>query len=402
MSGTAGPYKPYYYRMKQGALYIEQLMVEKLSGIIDGKSSAYLDDLISRDAGVRGRWEQLVKDFDQLGGPRYGAGLDTTAALTRLRSEITGGSNRTDPEKRAGVFPIRRLLVAASLAIPLIVAGMLFFSTRKGAPAIAAEKKIKLYLDGGREIDLPADGSGMTADVQDVRLNAGNGALSYTPSKDGLDHSMNTLTIPATLTYKLTLADGVEVRLNSESSLKFPFSFDKDKREVWVSGEAYFKVPADAHRPFVVHTSAFDVQVLGTEFNVNAYDSSRVTASLVSGSISARAGNGAGTIIKPGYTVSYTGNGEFRVIPFDGEDLSWIRGIYYFDHAFLKDIAGAVRRWYGTELVFDDPGTAGLQFTGAMIKDRPLKEFLDHLEQTSGIRYTTDKGGIHLHAANRQ
>ena len=390
-------------------MYIEQLMVEKLSGIIDGESSAYLDELISRDAAVRGRWEQLSKDFGRLGGTHYAEGLDAAAVLSRLRSEIDSRNSVGATESKARVIPVRRLVVAASLAIPLVVAGMLFLSRREAAPLTTAskvaDKRVKLYLDDGRVIDLPADGNGMTADVhqvvRDVKLNAANGSLSYTPPKDGADITLNTLVIPATRTYKLTLADGVEVWLNSESSLKFPFSFGKDKREVWVSGEAYFKVPAEAHRPFIVHTAAFDVQVLGTEFNVNTYDTSRVTASLVSGAINARSADGAGMVIKPGYRASYSGGSGFRLARFDSQDLSWINGIYYFDHTFLKDIARAIRRWYGTELVFDDPGTASLQFTGAMFKDKPLKEFLDNLEQTSGIRYTADKGVIHLHAAGR-
>lgn len=382
--------------MKQDAIYVEQLMMEKLSGIIDGESAAYLDELIQKDERVRGQWERFVRDYDKMGGARFGSGFGSTAALSRLREGM-------DKPGGAAVrsLLVKRLMAAASLAIPVVVVGVLLLHRSRPVPAASAktgEKKVKLYLGGGREIDLSAGGQ---TDVKDVKLHVGNGSLSYTTLKGGEDQELNTLVVPATMTYDLTLSDGVEVWLNSESRLKFPFSFGKDKREVWVSGEAYFKVPPEAHRPFVVHTSVFDVQVLGTEFNVNTYDSLRTTAALVSGAINARTAEGAAVLIKPGYSASYSGGNTFQLKRFDSEDLSWIKGLYYFDHASLQDIAAAVRRWYGAELVFDEPGIAGLRFTGAMIRNKPLKEFLDNLEMTSGIKYTADGGVIHLHIAGR-
>jgi ferric-dicitrate binding protein FerR (iron transport regulator) len=73
-----------------------------------------------------------------------------------------------------------------------------------------------------------------------------------------------------------------------------------------------------------------------------------------------------------------------------------MRGIYYFQNAFLQDISSAIRRWYGTTLVFDDPALSGSRFTGALRKDRPLTEFLDNLSVISGISYTSANGVIHL------
>jgi transmembrane sensor len=205
------------------------------------------------------------------------------------------------------------------------------------------------------------------------------------------------LVVPATMTYDLVLSDGIEVWLNSESQLKFPFSFSADKREVWVNGEAYFKVSRDAHRPLIVHTPAYDIQVLGTEFNVNAYDSLHSSTSLVSGAINTRAANGGSVVVKPGYQATFSRGEGFRITTFDSDsELSWMKGIYYFQNALLVDIAPVVQRWYGARLVFDDPKMAGSRFTGALRKGRPLNEFLENLSVTSGITYTSGNGVVHL------
>ena len=70
----------------------------------------------------------------------------------------------------------------------------------------------------------------------------------------------------------MTLSDGTRVWLNAETELRFPVVFAKDKREVHVKGEAYFEVVKDSSRPFIVHASGVSTRVLGTSFNVMAYD----------------------------------------------------------------------------------------------------------------------------------
>ena len=97
---------------------------------------------------------------------------------------------------------------------------------------------------------------------------------------------MQTVIVPAGQRAELLLADGTKVWLNSRSKLKFPDRFQKDARKVELDGEGYFEVTHQEEAPFTVHTSKYDVKVLGTEFNVKAYkDKEQFETSLLKGSV---------------------------------------------------------------------------------------------------------------------
>ena len=96
----------------------------------------------------------------------------------------------------------------------------------------------------------------------------------------------NTIDIPIGGEYQLVLADGTKVWLNADSKLRFPVSFTAERREVYLEGEAYFEVAKDSAREFWVHAGAMDVKVLGTSFNVKAYERlETVATTLVEGSV---------------------------------------------------------------------------------------------------------------------
>lgn len=413
--------------MNDQDIYIEQLMMEKLAGVVDPDELAYLDELIENDETVGMQWAELKGNFDRMDSQQYMERLDAGMALSRLQSRMGTSRGEKGPSRiEKGISRIEkgtsriekgtskmevgrkrfiRVAVAASLLVPLIFAGIIYIHRKDTVPPALAEVKkpdrsVKLYLGGHKVLTLDQHTeTADTSDVKNVKLTIGNGSLSYVPLNEKADYILNTLVVPATMTYNLTLADGVEVWLNSESQLKFPFSFTGDKREVWVSGEVYFKVTKDIHRPFIVHTPLYDIQVLGTEFNVNTYDSLHAATALVTGAINARTANGTPILVKPGYKAVLTRGNVFELSAFDSESqLSWMKGLYYFQNALLEDITPAIRRWYGITLVLDDPAISGLRFTGAMRKNRPLNEFLDNLTLTSGVSYTNKNGVIHLKA----
>ena len=108
---------------------------------------------------------------------------------------------------------------------------------------------------------------------------------------------MQTVIVPAGQRAELLLADGTKVWLNSRSKLKFPDRFQKDARKVELDGEGYFEVTHQEEAPFTVHTSKYDVKVLGTEFNVKAYkDKEQFETSLLKGSVEVSNANKSQTI----------------------------------------------------------------------------------------------------------
>jgi ferric-dicitrate binding protein FerR (iron transport regulator) len=381
--------------MTEKEIHIEQLMMERLTGVIGEEDDRYLEDLLRNDTEAREQWQKIQATFEKGGAYNYLQSLEPEAAWR----QVTEGIAR---KKHYRIVKRRRIMLAASLLLPLLVAGLFFYYSRvseRMATVRQPDNSVKLFINGAQAVNLSQYNlsSGKLPLLHNVSLKVGKGSLSYAPLNDQVSHALNTLVIPATAIYMITLSDGTEVSLNSMSELKFAFAFSGDQREVWLRGEAYFKVAKDARHPFIVHTPLTDIQVLGTEFNVNTYDSLKVMTALVEGAVSTREAGGKSVLLKPGYEAVFSKGYGFNIKTFDSNDiLSWMQGIYYFRNASLENIAAVIHRWYGDTLIFDNPGASSGRFTGAMLKDKPLKEFLDNLELTSNVRYYTKNGEIHV------
>ncbi|WP_109693997.1 FecR family protein [Chitinophaga deserti] len=206
----------------------------------------------------------------------------------------------------------------------------------------------------------------------------------------------NQLEVPPRLDCRLVLSDGTEVWLNSRTSLRFPFTFTGNSREVEVSGEAYFNVTTDAGKPFIVHTPQGEIKVLGTSFNVNTYEEGVVATSLVSGSVRA-AGKGGTAILKPGQEAVWRTNKPMEVSRFEQKDkLSWMQGVYYFKAADFQTIAKAIQRWYSLELVVDKPELAAYKFDVKLDKNKPVEDFMEILRVTKGLHYRIEGKELHI------
>src|SRR5690606_10744959 len=138
-------------------------------------------------------------------------------------------------------------------------------------------RTIELKLADGTLIPLSEAG---VVDIGISKLQRVNGKLVCQSRNTALN--CNTLSVRYNMDFKLLLSDGTEVWMNSGTQLRFPFNFNGKTREVYLEGEAYFKVAKNADRPFIVHANGTQVQVLGTSFNVSTYDDEVVT-SLVEG-----------------------------------------------------------------------------------------------------------------------
>ena len=168
-----------------------------------------------------------------------------------------------------------------------------------------------------------------------------------------LSNTMATISVPAGKSMDYTLADGTVIRLNSGARLTYPLAFAKDRREVYLDGEAYFDVVHNERHPFMVKTFASDIEVLGTEFNVNTYRDVEVT--LVSGAVRAERTEGSGQwTLAPGQQLAVTDAGV-QVERVNVEDyICWRQGTYIFKAETLEEIGRTVKRWYGKNIVFLD------------------------------------------------
>jgi len=205
------------------------------------------------------------------------------------------------------------------------------------------------------------------------------------------------LATPAGGQYRLTLADGTKVWLNSQSSIRFPVAFAGNTRLVEVTGEAYFDVAHDARRPFVVKAGKMIVQALGTEFNVHAYgDESTTKTTLIQGSVrviegadsllltpgqegltDVLAGNGVGTSSGGGGGGAIT-NSE-RITLNSSADTAqaaaWKDGYFDFDNLDIQAIMRQFARWYDIRIVFAGKPGAAL-FAGRLQRSLKLSQVM--------------------------
>ena len=254
--------------------------------------------------------------------------------------------------------------------------------------------KAELILANGKRVVLDSD-----MDVHEVEVlgmkyvnDDENGELRYDGSfvaEDSSKMSYNTLYIPKGGEYSLQLPDGSRVWLNSETTLRFPVRFLKDKREVYLCGEAYFKVAKNALSPFHVRVEGGDITVLGTSFNVSAYKED-VTwqTTLVEGRVQVADAEGQ-VIMKPTdqYTVDkQTGKGALSTV--DTElYTSWVDGKFYFNTYAFEDIVKKLERWYDFTMSYQDDEIRKMRFSGTINKHRPLTEVLQFLEKTTDIHF---------------
>lgn len=303
--------------------------------------------------------------------------------------------------------PVRHMAIrnwaAAATVLAVIGAGTWYLWGGQQQPvnySAAIEKPVKSYdirlkLYSGEEVALTGPESNNSRLVGDVQLMSENKMLRY-QQRPGGGSLWNTLEVPAKGDYKILLADGTVVTLNSSSSLRFPFSFTGNTREVEIKGEAYFEVAKNAEKPFIVHTPNGDIRVLGTSFNVNTYEPGKTRTSLVEGSVKAM-GGGKEVVLKPSEeAIAQTGQ-PIVVQRFDkSASLSWMEGVYLFESARLNEIAAVVDRWYDIKIVFDNPAIANYKFDGRLDKARPLEEFLAVLKIAKGVNYKFEGSILHL------
>lgn len=204
-----------------------------------------------------------------------------------------------------------------------------------------------------------------------VAIFLGTSRFAKQSAIDALADNLTTIAAAPGQRIDLTLGDGTSVRLNSGASISYPNVFADDSRRVTLSGEAYFDVEHDAERPFVVSTFASDIEVLGTEFNVNADESENLfSVSLVEGSVKLtdRLGTGKSMIMKPDQTVSLSGN----VLKLDNINISsaisWKDGILNIDTQDFAELMYKLEKTFGVRIVIDRKDMPELKYLNGKLR----------------------------------
>ena len=252
----------------------------------------------------------------------------------------------------------------------------------------SGEMKAMLTLANGQKVELNS-GNKIDVDLGFGRAveDSLSGLVYQLKDTITVPREFHTLSVPRAGEYIMVLSDGSKVWLNSETEMKFPVRFDADKREVFLTGEAYFEVVKDPARPFIVSTPQTKTTVLGTSFNVMAYqDETHTEITLVTGAVRVNAGTKQCQIV-PGQQVA-VGGGSFEVRQVNTAFCtSWKDGLFDFDQMTLDELCVKLSRWYDVEFFFVNPGSAKKRFTGAIKRNRSLQFMLDFIQKTSGVRF---------------
>ncbi len=216
-------------------------------------------------------------------------------------------------------------------------------------------RAILTLADGTRiELDDHAKGPLEMQGPSTVINNEGQLVYESTEKEPG-EPQFNTLSSARGQSYSLVLADGSRLWLNAASSVKFPVAFTGNERKVEITGEVYFEVAKDAKKPFRVKTRSTEIEVLGTRFDINAYDDeATVNTTLVEGAVKVSSAKGQ-VQLAPGQQSRVATDGQSRVfndINLD-EVIAWKNGYFHFDNADLRSILRQFSRWYDIEVVYE-------------------------------------------------
>ncbi len=191
---------------------------------------------------------------------------------------------------------------------------------------------------------------------------------------------------------KVTLPDGTEVWLHSNTTLSYNSNLQSDKREVDMQGEAYFSVKHDASKPFIVHSNGASVKVYGTKFNINSYSASdNILVSLYEGSVSMKVANND-VLLKPGEEGNYDKLNNTLNVKMGDVDFakSWTNNQLQFKNKNLRYVCHYLAKWYSVEIVID-PAIANNQLYSFTLQNESLEDVMRIMSRINSIDYNFDE-----------
>jgi transmembrane sensor len=317
---------------------------------------------------------------------------------------------KSKKEEEIPVFSINRSWYKYAAAVSVILLfslSYLFFFQNEtpvknpvvvNVPIEIGNSKATLTLEDGSKIALEKGSNYKTSNVNS------NGEHIIYDSKGKIASVVigsNFLTIPRGGQFFIQLADGTKVWLNSESQLKYPVAFvDGEVRKVeLVYGEAYFEVsPSTAHKgsKFEVFTKKQTVQVIGTQFNIKAYnDENNIYTTLVEGKVAVNIPPNKKQMLVPKEQSDFNLlTNSINVSKVDVySSVAWKEGFFSFRTMPLKEIMKVLSRWYNVDVTFENKKLENVKFNGVLRKDQDIREILTTIKTTKSINAYEVKNG---------
>jgi ferric-dicitrate binding protein FerR (iron transport regulator) len=249
--------------------------------------------------------------------------------------------------------------------------------------------KAILTLADGSTIVLDSARNGHLALQGKTNIEKSDGQLTYKKVETTTEALYNTITTPRGGQYAVTLADGTKIWLNAASSLKYPTAFAGTTRQVELTGEAYFEIAADQSKPFKVRLNGMDVQVLGTRFNIKAYqDDTTIRTTLLDGAVKLSAATAGESILKPGQQGALRPNQHhFTIREVNVNNaVAWRNGYFAYDNEDVHDIMKDMSRWYNVDVEFNGH-LIDNKLGGTISRYQNAEDVLQILEMTGAMHF---------------
>ncbi|MNJ95303.1 fec operon regulator FecR [compost metagenome] len=296
----------------------------------------------------------------------------------------------TSPTEKKKISWSRWTTVAA-LLIGLLLCAMYFLTrpqqetdkliSNYGSDVMPGSSRATLILADGNKIELNNSSDGIQVNDKNIVYNNGE----VIAEKDA--NTTAVLQVPNGGIYRLTLADGTKVVLNSGSSLSYPLNFSDSNRTVTLEGEGYFEVTSDRTKPFKVRTEKQTLTVLGTHFNVQSYRNEPIETTLLEGKVALTInGTDSKTILAPNQQATLVDK-RFKLKMVNTNDaIAWANNLFVFNNIPLNQIFRNIERWYNVEISY--PTALGNEhYLMEIPKDRKLSEILSAISDLTNMKF---------------
>lgn len=328
----------------------------------------------------------------------------------KILTRILEYSNRKSSTRTLSILP--NLRIAAMFLVIIAVGSLIAYYQFSKDPLtefaqnnVGISSQAVIVLSDGTEQSLKENNSFIDYKSHNGEVIVRNDSNEETIDNNNLskDAILNQVVVPYGKRQKVLLSDGTLVQLNAGSKLTFPAAFSGKTREVYLKGEGFFEVHKNAEVPFIVKTDNIDIKVLGTKFNVSAYEDEQVTSAvLVEGKVNVTQKNKIFSnkqfTLNPGQGCFYSvGEQKSMVKVVDvNEYILWKDGLYNFKNLPLSAVVNRVHKYYNISIQIETKKMSNTLISGILVLSDDINEVMKYLSSTMEGRYEKSAEGDYI------
>lgn len=376
---------------------------ESLASFLDERSTS-ADKKISQSEEEECR--KLIFLWDECHPPK----VETEGVWEKTLQKI---KKNTLPARRRSAF-ISAWVVGVAASIALLIGAAFLFTQEEENEALKMEqymlantsdddvKEVTLVVSDKKKIEIANNSQIAYNPAGQVRVNSTKlnetvavEKTATTQEKEETEE-YNQIIVPKGRRSMIVLADNSKIWINSGSKVIYPRAFKGEKRQIFVEGEVYLKVTRNEEKPFIVNTSAFEVEVLGTTFNVAAYKGNTEAAVvLVEGAVDVKDRSERHIKMQPNERVELNEAGISKKEKVNAlEYIHWVDGVWILKGRPLKEVVQYLTEYYG-QPVHCDPSIENEPFYGKLFLNDDLSKILESIRQTLPAVFATKKDIIY-------